>query len=363
MIDSFYILDTARVLVPFIIAFFVGIFSAPLLTHYLYKYKAWKKVAGRKALDGNEATEFAKLRATGETRAGTETKTPRMGGILIWGSVLITAFGCMLLGVFFGGIFSSLDFVNRGQTWLPLAALMFGAILGLINDIGDIVTREGFGLSRRVRLLLIAIASAGAAWWFYDRLGVSSVGIPFSNPFELGIFFIPFFILVTLAVYSSGVIDGIDGLAGGVFGIIFAIYAGIAFSQEQIALAAFSASVSGAIFAFLWFNIPPARFWMTETGSMALTLTLVVTAFSADVLGEGIGVSLLPIIAFPLLATLASVLIQVFSKRIFKKKFFRIAPVHHHFEAIGWPSYKVTMRYWIITILTGMLGLIIALMQ
>src|SRR5262249_55762726 len=160
----------------------------------------------------------------------------------------------------------------------------------------------------------------------------------------------------------GGTIDGIDGLAGGIFAFIFMAYAGIAFAQEQISLAAFSAALSGALFAFLWFNIPPARFWMTETGTMGLTLALAVTAFSADTLGEGYGISVLPIIAFPLFATVLTSALQILSKRLFGRKIFRVAPIHHHFEAIGWPSYKVTMRYWVVTIIMGVLGLAVALL-
>ncbi len=351
------LLDAARVLIPFVIAFATGVALAPILTHYLYKHKVWKKKGGKTAMDGTTAVEFNKLH--GER----ESQTPRMGGILIWTSVLITAGGFMLLAELFNGVFTELDFVNRGQTWIPLFAFLFGAVLGLLNDIRDVTTPDAKGISLPVRLGLIAIASAGVAWWFYEKLDVSSIGIPLAGPLELGIFFIPFFVLVTLAIYASGTIDGIDGLAGGVFGIIFMTYAGIAFAQEQIALSAFAATVSGGIFAFLWFNVPPARFWMTETGSMALTLALVVTAFSADVLGEGIGVFVLPIIALPLTVTVLTTLLQIFWKKVFKKKLFRVAPIHHHFEAIGWPSYKVVMRYWIITIIAGVFGLAIALMK
>jgi len=192
---------------------------------------------------------------------------------------------------------------------------------------------------------------------------VSAVGIPFIGPFELGLLFIPFFIIVMLAIYASGVIDGIDGLAGGVFAIIFMTYAGIAFAQSQFALAAFAATVAGALFAFLWFNVPPARFYMSETGSMALTLALTVTAFSTDVLGEGVGVAVLPIIALPLTVTVATNVLQVLWKKLFKRKLFRIAPIHHHFETMGWPPYKVAMRYWIITIIAGIFGLAVALLK
>ena len=124
-----------------------------------------------------------------------------------------------------------------------------------------------------------------------------------------------------------------------------------------------SAAVAGAILAFLWFNIPPARFYLSETGTMALTLALTVTAFSADTLGDGVGVFVLPILALPLTATVLSSVLQVFWKVVFKRKLFRVAPVHHHFEAIGWPPYKVTMRYWIITIIAGAFGLSLALLK
>jgi phospho-N-acetylmuramoyl-pentapeptide-transferase len=164
-----------------------------------------------------------------------------------------------------------------------------------------------------------------------------------------------------MAVYSGGIIDGLDGLAGGIFASMFSAYAGIAFFQNQINLAAFCALLVGATLAFLWFNIPPARYYMTETGSMGLTVALTIVAFMTDSLGGGYGVLALPIIAFPLAATSFSSLIQTASKRIRKKKIFLVAPIHHHFEAVGWPSYKVTMRFWIIGIICAITGLIFAL--
>jgi phospho-N-acetylmuramoyl-pentapeptide-transferase len=148
-----------------------------------------------------------------------------------------------------------------------------------------------------------------------------------------------------------------------VFGAAFTAYAGIAYFQSQVDLAAFCATLAGAILAFLWFNIPPARFWMTETGTMGLTMTLAVVAFMTDALGDGYGVAALPIIAFPLVVTVLSNIAQVLSKRFRGKKLFRIAPLHHHFEAIGWPPYKVTMRYWIISIVSAILGMTVALLK
>jgi phospho-N-acetylmuramoyl-pentapeptide-transferase len=350
--------DAARVLIPFIISFSIGIILAPVLAHYLYTYKAWKKKGGKgKGLGDNTGTPlFDSLHKE------REVSTPRLGGILVWSSVFVTAIFLALLGFLLGGPYKELDLINRGQTWLPLFALLVGGVTGLVDDVLEIRTSTG-GLSMRWRLLVVAVFGTFAGWWFYAKLGVSSVGIPFVGALPLGGFFILFFVFVTLALYASGVIDGIDGLAGGVFSIIFLAYAGIAFAQNQVSLAAFAATVSGATIAFLWFNIPPARFYLSETGSMALTLALAVTAFSADTLGDGIGVSVLPIIALPLFATLVGNVLQVFWKKVFKRKLFRIAPIHHHFEALGWPAYKVTMRYWLVGIMGGIFGIAIALLN
>jgi phospho-N-acetylmuramoyl-pentapeptide-transferase len=350
--------DAARVLIPFIISFALGIILAPALAHNLYKYKAWKKKGGKgKGLGDNSGTPlFDSLHKE------REISTPRLGGMLVWGSVFATAIFLALLGFGLGGPYAELDLINRGQTWLPLFALLVGGLTGLVDDVLEIRTSAG-GLSMRWRLLVVAAFATFAGWWFYAKLGVSSVGLPFVGAIPLGGFFIVFFVLVTIALYASGVIDGIDGLAGGVFALIFLAYAGIAFAQNQVSLAAFAATVSGATFAFLWFNIPPARFYLSETGSMALTLALSVTAFSSDTLGDGIGVSVLPIIAFPLFITVVGNVLQVFWKKVFKRKLFRIAPIHHHFEALGWPAYKVTMRYWVVTFMAGIFGIAIALLK
>ncbi len=345
----------ARVLIPSTTAFILGILFAPILAHYLYKFRAWKKISGKEnGIGGGGTPIFNKLHKE------RETSTPRMGGILIWMAALLTVVAFFILDHLFGGVFSQLDFINRNQTWLPLTALLVGAFIGLIDDLLEIQRGHG-GLRLRTRLLLVSMMGLFAGWWFYTKLDVSSIGIPFGGQLHLSWGFIPVFILVTLLLYAGGTIDGIDGLSGGVFSIIFMTYTAIAFIQGQFSLAAFTATIAGATFAFLWFNVPPARFYMSETGSMALTLALSITAFSADSLGGGIGVSMLPIIAFPLVGTVATTVLQVCSKKIRGKKIFLVAPIHHHFEAIGWPPAKVTMRYWIITIIMGVLGLSLAL--
>ena len=160
-------------------------------------------------------------------------------------------------------------------------------------------------------------------------------------------------------MYASGVLTVLRP-AGGVFAAIFSAYAGISLIQMQYDLAAFCASVVGGLMAFVWFNVPPARFWMTETGSMALTLSLATVVFMTDALGDGNGVSLLLIVGLPLVITVLSNILQISYRKHTGKKLLRIAPLHHHFEAIGWPSYKVTMRYWIVSVMCALIGVAIA---
>jgi phospho-N-acetylmuramoyl-pentapeptide-transferase len=343
-----------KILVPAVVAFVIGIAITPIVTYFLYKYKVWKKQGGKTAIGGHEATEFNRLKGQDEI------KTPRMGGLVIWLSVFITLLFLFLLSQLVpDSTFGQLFFLSRSQTWIPLAVLGIGALIGFLNDYYDVTHIEkGWGIKKR--LLFIGLLSAVIGWWFYAKLGVTSIAIPFLSPLEIGFLIVPFFILMMMSLYASGVIDGIDGLSGGVFTSIFLSYAGIALVQEQYDIAAFCATVAGACLAFLWFNIPPARFWMTETGSMALTLTLGVIIFMTDRLGDGYGISLFLIVGLLLIATVASNVIQLTYRKYTGKKFFRIAPLHHHFEAIGWPSYKVTMRYWIISIITAILGVAFA---
>ena len=353
------ILEIVKVLAPATVAFIIGIAITPAITNILYSKQMWKKKAGKIGLDGKGAELFNALHKE------KEVGTPRFGGLVVWGGVLITASIFYILSRTTSSVlFDTLSFVSRGQTWLPLATLILGASVGFIDDLfevqGEAKGRHG-GLALWKRVTIVALASLACAYWFYVKLEVSSIMIPFHGPFELGIFFIPFFVLVALCVYAGGVIDGIDGLAGGIFASIFAAYAGIAFFQTQIDLSALCATIVGALLAFLWFNIPPARFYLSETGTMGLTLALTVVAFMTDTLGEGIGVSVLPIVALPLVATVGSVFLQVFWKKVFGRKLFRVAPLHHHFESIGWPSYKVTMRYWVVGIIVAILGMSIAL--
>jgi phospho-N-acetylmuramoyl-pentapeptide-transferase len=344
---------TVQVLIASTISFMIGIGLTPILTHYLYKHRAWKKTPGKVALDGCPAEEFNRLHQQNEVRA------PRMGGIVIWASVFLTTMGFALIAQW-SDAFRPLNFLSRSETWLPFAGLMTGAICGLVDDL-LVIRPGGRGLPLSVRLIIVFALSLFAGWWFWDKLAVHAVSLPFFGTLEVGPFIIPLFVLVSLALYASGVIDGIDGLSGGIFASIFASYTLIAFAEQQTNLAAFCAAVVGGLLAFLWFNIPPARFYMSDTGTMALTLSLSVVVFMTDTLGNGIGVAVLPVIGGLLVITVLSDIAQLLSKAIFHKKILRIAPLHHHFEAIGWPGTKVVMRYWVLSIVCAFAGVVIAL--
>lgn len=347
------LLNVSKVLLPVAVAFFIGIAITPLLTHYLYKHKMWKKRSGKVDPSGQAAVCFNQL------HANKEVGTPRLGGVIIWGSVLITTLVFWFLpAIFPSALTTKLNFLSRNQTWIPLATMLVASLVGLVDDwlvIKKSAVSDRSGLPFGQRLLVVLLLGTGVALWFFWKLEMEAIAVPFLGKLFLGFGIVPLFLVVLAGLFSSGVIDGLDGLAGGLMAIVFAAYAAIAFSQQQIDLAAFSAVVSGATLAFLWFNIPPARFYMSETGIMGLTATLTTVAFLTD------AIVVLPLIALPLVVTSLSVAIQLSAKKFLGRKIFLVAPLHHHFEAMGWPSYKVVMRYWVIGVVTAILGLIIFL--
>lgn len=348
-------LNSIKILLPTVLAFTIGIALTPRLTSWMYTKRLWKRKSRLSASDiTNE--DFKRIHTE------EEVATPRVGGIIIWLSVVITIALMWLVAKMFPSDFSQkLDFYSRNQTLVPLAALLLGAGIGLIDDIIQITgigkyAGDAIGY-RKIKIACIVGIGVAIGAWFYFKLGMESLSIPFTNDvLFLGTLFIPAFILVLLAVFSGSVIDGMDGLAGGVLAIIFASYAVIAFGQDQIDIAAFCGVISGAILAFLWFNIPPARFYMGETGIMGLLVVLTVIAFLTDT------VLLLPLIAFPLAATTFSVITQITAYKYFgKRRIFKIAPLHHHFHALGWSREKIVMRYWVVSTVCALLGVVIAL--
>lgn len=316
-------------------AFLISLLSTPFLTYFLYRYKFGQQIK-KYAITGEAAKIYAKLHKE-------KAFTPTGGGILIW---LPTAIITYFLNL------------SRAETWLPLASLIASGLLGGLDDILNVTgfgLKKGLGFLQKIILQLI-IALIGA-WWFYYKLGFSIIHIPGFGNFEIGWLYIPLFILVILSTTNAvNITDGLDGLAGGCLMTSFGAYGVIAFVQGHLGIAGFCCTIIGALLAFLWFNIYPARFFMGDTGSLALGTTLGVIAMLTN------SVLVLPIIGFVFVIETLSVIIQLLSKKLRKgKKVFKSAPIHHHLEAIGWPEPKIVMRFWIISGVFAILGLIIGL--
>ncbi len=334
-----------------IVSFTVAIIMAPILIRFLNKYKAWKKKPREQTFGGEKTPIFTSLHGK------KEITTPRMGGILIWGTVLVVTLGTVIASQFLSPEMAErINFLSRSQTWLPLFTLVSASILGLVDDILVIKNKGkyiGGGMRIKVRLALIFLIAVIGAWWFYSKLGWSSIYIPFYGDIGIDGLYILIFILVILATFSGGVVDGLDGLSAGVLIPIFGAFGIIAYTQGLYDLSVLITIIIGALITYLWFNVHPAKFYMGETGMMGLTVTLAVIAFLTN------SVLFLPIIAFILVIESASVIIQLASKKFRGKKVFLSAPIHHHFEAIGWPETKVTMRFWILSGVFSGLGLVL----
>lgn len=350
------VVNVLKVLITGVLAFCLTFYITPIWTHFLYKYKIGIKIKSN-SVSGDKLTFVSKLHAH-------KSGTPTMGGLIVWVSVIILAFWSHYVfpsvAAFTDTNFiARLDFLNRSQTWLPLFALGAAGVLGLLDDymsVRGIGKNKGGGMRFIMRVYwLIAIAGAGA-WWFYYKLGWNDVHIPGVGDFEIGIWYIPLFIFVILfTAFSSNETDGLDGLNAGILLMAFGAFGVIAFLQNKVDLSAFCVAVSGALLAFLWFNVYPARFFMGDTGAMALGTTLGVVALLTDSV-----VTLFIIVFFYVLET-GSAAIQLLSKRFFKRKVFLAAPIHHHFEAMGWPEPKVVMRVWIFTAITTTIGVIVGI--
>jgi len=285
-----------------------------------------------------------------------------MGGILIWLTVLIFALVFYYLGKFLPWeIFGRLNFLSRSQTILPLGVLVATALIGLIDDWLDVKGKGilgGGGLRVKHRLLIYTIIAAIGAWWFYFKLQWDIFHVPFAGDFQMGWPYILIFIFVLVATaFSVNETDGLDGLAGGVLLFCFASFGVIAFSTGKYDLAAFCGVIVGALLAFLWFNIAPARFIMGDTGAMSLGITLGVIAMLTN------SALILPVIGLVFVVESASVILQTLSKKIRGKKIFISSPIHHHFEAKGWPETKIVMRFWVIAGISAAMGLVLFLLD
>lgn len=346
--EFFYII---KILLLAMAAFVFAGFMTPLLTNFLYKHKLGKKIR-----NSGETPIFSKLHAAKEG-------TPTMGGILIWGTVLIFAVGLYLIAHIFDWEFArNLNFLTRSETLLPLGALVASALIGLVDDWLDVRGKGvlgGGGLKMRHRLLVYAAIALIGALWFYFKLDWTVFHVPFVGNIEISWWYIPVFVFIVVATaFSVNETDGLDGLAGGTLLVAFAAYAVIAFILGRYELATFCAVIIGALMAFLWYNIPPARFYMGDTGSMSLGITLAIIALLTN------SALLLVFIGFIFLVESLSVIIQLTSKKLRRgKKVFLSTPIHHHFQAIGWPESKIVMRFWLVAGALAIIGVIIFLVD
>lgn len=337
-----------RILTLAFAAFVLAMALTPWLTHFLYKYRLGKQIRTQ------GAPVFASMHKSKEG-------TPTMGGVLIWVTVSILIFGLALVEKLLpGGALGQFGFLSRSQTLLPLGMMIFAALIGLGDDLLGIlkIGPNGGGLQMRHRLILYTLVAVVGALWFNYKLDWTVLRIPFWGAVDINGWYIPFAIFVIVATaFSVNEADGLDGLAGGLMLTAFAGYGLTAFLAGRYDLAVFCGVVVGTLIAFLWFNIHPARFFMGDTGAMSLGVTLAVIAMLTN------AVLVLPLLAFVPMAESISVIIQVVSKKLRNgKKIFLSSPVHHHFQAKGWPETKVTERFWIISAVMAAIGIIVQLL-
>lgn len=342
--------DIALIIGSGTLAFLISLIVTPWFTKQLIKFKIGKQIRDD-ALGGGKASLFAALHAQ-------KSGTPTMGGLLIWSTVLIVVIISMIfkeLGFFNHSLFS------REETWIPLFTLTTCGILGAFDDYINVKgIGKNKGMSAKIKLFWLTIFSLAGGIWFHNKLSFSSINIPIPGveSLEVGIFYIPIFVLVILSTANAvNFTDGLDGLASGLLILAFSAFGLLAFNQGLLILAALCAVIVGAVVAFLWFNVPPARFYMGDTGSLALGATLGVIAMLTD------QTLILPVIGFIFVIEILSVVIQLTSKKFFGRKVFKIAPIHHHFEQSGWKEWTIVMRFWIIGGITAAFGVILGIIN
>ncbi len=328
-----------RILLIGFMSFLLSMLITPIYTTLAYRWKLWKKQR-TEAWDGGEASVYAKLHAEKHKR-----NIPTMAGVIFVVSI---------------GLVTLLTNLNRSETWLPLAGMVGSGAIGLFDDLINIraIGLGIAGMRAKIKFGLHSAVALAGGWWFYDKLDVSSINLPWAGQVHIGIFVVILFWLVVIATANAvNITDGLDGLAGGLLVSSFAVYTIISVVEAKYFLAGFCLSVVGALLSYTWFNIYPARFFMGDVGSFALGTALGIIAMQTDT------VYVLPIVGIIYVAETGSVIINRLSKKFRGgKKVFISSPIHHHFEAIGWPETKVTMRFWILGQVAGFMGLVIFLL-
>ena len=318
-------------------AFLLAMFITPIYTNFAYKHKLWKKQK-TVAITGEELKYMNKAHA-----AKIKRHFPTMAGVIMLIALTVVTVICCL---------------NRGQTWLPIAAFVGGGAIGFIDDILNLYGKNAVaGLRAPVKFIMIAALGLFLGWFFAVKLGWTGIKIPYIGSIDIGV--IGMILLFAFAVVSTGnavnITDGMDGLAGGLAMLAYGSYGVIALLQEQWYLAGFCFIVIGALLAYIWFNVYPARFMMGDTGSFALGAGLGVVAMMTN------SFLLLPVIGGLFVLEVGSSLIQILSKEFLHRKIFLSAPIHHHLQAKGWEESKIVMRFWIIGGVLAMLGIFLAM--
>ena len=318
-------------------AFLLAMFITPIYTNFAYKHKLWKKQK-TVAITGEELKYMNKAHA-----AKIKRHFPTMAGVIMLIAVTVVTVICCL---------------NRGQTWLPIAAFVGGGAIGFIDDILNLYGKNAVaGLRAPVKFIMIAALGLFLGWFFAVKLGWTGIKIPYIGSIDIGV--IGMILLFAFVVVSTGnavnITDGMDGLAGGLAMLAYGSYGVIALLQEQWYLAGFCFIVIGALLAYIWFNVYPARFMMGDTGSFALGAGLGVVAMMTN------SFLLLPVIGGLFVLEVGSSLIQILSKEFLHHKIFLSAPIHHHLQAKGWEESKIVMRFWIIGGVLAMLGIFLAM--
>lgn len=274
-----------------------------------------------------------------QTKAG----TPTMGGLFMLAGVVIFTIAA--------------NFFGRYSIGLPLAVIGSLAVVGFVDDLGSIEGRGQWALNRRVKLAAFIGVGIAAAFGLYEGLELSSINVPYGGRHDIGALYIPIAVgVIVLTAGGVAVSDGLDGLAAGTAAIAFAAYGVIALFQGQDFLGALSLTVAGAVLGFLWHNSHPAQVFMGDTGALALGGGLAVVAFMT---GQWL---ILPIIGIIFVLEGLSDAVQIAYFRITGgKRILRMAPLHHHFEEIGWNEVQVVQRFWIVGALGAAVGIILAL--
>lgn len=338
------IFQIARILILIGLSFLTALAITPFIVKFLTKYQAGKQIRTSDAAPIYSGLHLKK--------AGTLT----MGGLIIWLTTLGLAILFFILNKFFDGFWNYFDFIDRAQTYLPIASMALAAVIGLADDILGVmkIGPKGGGLRVKHKLLIFLFLAFIGAWWFYFKLNWTVFYVPFLGNIEISWWYFPVFMFIIISTaFSANETDGLDGLLGGVSLFAFGALTVVAFILGRYDLAAFTSVVMGSLLAFLWYNIYPAKFFMGDTGSMAIGITLGTIAMLTNT------ALFLPFFAFILTIESLSVIIQMIGKKIFGKKVFLSSPIHHHFEALGWPETQITMRFWIISAVMSGLGLVL----